>query len=521
MKSLKYFIALAFFGCLVTSCESFLDTQPSDSLSPEFYYNTEKEMNSALAGVYDILGSQDIYGNSFFTTLNAASDLSYYRRSAITTGTQVLNYDAAATDIEKMWAALYDGINRANLLLANIDKPTMEDAKRNAIKGEAKFLRGYYYFLLVSNWGDVPLVLDAKVTLGNTNIARSPAKAVYTQVLKDMEEAEPLVMDITAIGYGGRVNKSAVRGILTRVNLYMAGMPLNEGIPRYTEALKWAKKVVEDPSAGHMLNPSYSDIFIRYAKDQYDIKESIWEVELWGNRIGNAYQEAGRVGNTNGIQCSDLAEGYAYGFIGATGTLYKLYNDVNDTRKDWAVGPYQYQGATATKVNWKVTDLYQRMCGKFRRPYEIIEKQKNFTPQNFPLLRYADVLLMYAEAEFAVNGPTDLAHEKLNLVRARAGAKQYTTLNLNKLTSATFLKAIQDERARELCFEGLRVNDLKRWGIYLTNLKAAADDITANAPALFKYSALAGNNAATRHLLYPIPLRERAVNTSLTQNLDW
>lgn len=520
MKNLTYMVGLILLISLSSSCKKFLDTKPADSLSPDFYYATETQINTALTGVYDVLGSEDLYGNRMFTTLGAPTDLSFYRRNNIFTGTQVLNYDASNTDISGMWRTLYSGINRANLVLENIDKPQMDETKRGVIRGQALFLRAYYHFLLVSNWGDVPLILTSKVDINSTSVARTPAKEVYAQIIKDMETAEPLVQGIREIGFGGRVSKSAVRGILARVNLYMAGAPLND-VSRYAEALKWAKAVKEDGAAGHKLNPDYKQIFINYAQDKYDVNESIWEAEFFGNRIGNAYIESGRVGNTNGVQCGDTNEGYAYGFIGVTPQLYNLYDAV-DVRRDWSVAPYQYQGQTANKVAWKPTDIYQRMCGKFRREYEVIEKQKNYTPENFPILRYADVLLMLAEAENAVNGPTQTALDALNLVRARAGAVQYSAANNNVPANKTdFLKAIQDERARELSFEALRTNDLKRWGIYVFAVKQAAGYITRNAPGGFKYAALAGNNIGDKFLLYPIPLREISVNPLLTQNKGW
>jgi hypothetical protein len=521
MKNLKYIVVFGLISIFTSSCEKFLDTEPTDTLSPEFYYSTEPQLNAALTGVYDVLGSQSLYGNSIFTTINAASDLSYYRRNNVFNGTQVLNYDASAADITLMWQALYVGIYRANLVLDNINKPDMDATKRGTIKGEALFLRAYYYLLLASNWGDVPLVLSGKVDVNQANVARTPLKEVYAQIIKDMEEAESLVNDISTIGFGGRVSKSAVKGILARVNLYMAGAPLNDA-SRFAEAAKWAKAVKDDVVAAHSLNPSYSQIFINYAQDKYDIKESIWEVENWGNRIGNNFQEAGRVGNTNGIQCGNIAEGFSYGFIGATAKLYRLY-EATDNRRDWAIGPFSYQGNTNVKVTWAASAIHQRMSGKFRREFEVIEKQQNFTPQNFPLLRFADVLLMLAEAENGANGsPTPLAYEALNLVRARAGARLYNVANANLTTNPTqFLTIIQDERARELCFESLRVNDLKRWGIFIFSMQQVAADINTNAPTTFRYTSLAASNVAERHLLYPVPLREISINPLLTQNKNW
>lgn len=524
MKSLKYIVALFLVAGLSTSCQKFLDTVPKDTLSPEFYYNNEKEMDAALAGVYDLLGKETYYGNYAFTFFSAASDISYWRRASggnAFAGIQVLNYDAQDDNIAGLWKLCYTGINRANLVLANINKPQLTAEKRNQVKGEALFLRAYYHFLLVSNWGDVPLILDSKVDLSKLNVPRTPAKEVYLQIIKDMEEAEPLVKGIRELGYGGRVNKSAVRGVLARVNLYMAGQPVNDA-SRYAEAAKWALAVKNDAEAAHKLNPSFSDIFIKYAQDKYDIGESIWEVELWGNRIGNAYQEAGRVGNTNGIQFSgeEGIIGFSSGFIGATSLFYKMFEST-DARRDWAIAPFQYKGKDITKVPWKPTEIYQRMDGKFRREYETLEKQKNYTPTNFPLLRYADVLLMLAEAE---NGRTDaqdpeLKWTALNEVRKRAGVTLYTIAANNRpVGKDAFLKLIQDERARELSGEALRVNDLKRWGIYLTAMANLKTEILSNAPANYQYSALAATNILPKHTLFPVPLSEININSKLLPN---
>jgi hypothetical protein len=159
MKNLKYLVALLFLVTLTTSCEKFLDTKPTDTLSPNYYYNTEAQMNAALAGAYDPLSSESLYGNVVFTIFEAASDLSYYRRNNVFSGPQVLNFDASSEEVRRMWLVLYVGINRANMVLENIQKPQMDETKRSIIKGEALFLRAYYHFLLVSNWGDITLVL--------------------------------------------------------------------------------------------------------------------------------------------------------------------------------------------------------------------------------------------------------------------------------------------------------------------------------------------------------------------------
>lgn len=518
MKKTLYISTL---GILLSfsSCSDFLDTTPTDFISPKNYYGTESEINAALAGVYDILGRSETYSDYITVNYAVATDESYYARSAQSIGTEVNNYSSSDAKLTAYWKALYEGINRANELLVNIDKADMDSRKKDAAKGEALFLRGFYYFHLVQNWGAVPVRLEPLVSVNDVNIAKTPANEVYAQILKDMEAAESLVYGANEVSYGGRITKSAVQGILARVNLYMAGEPLKDA-SRYPEALKWAKKVKD--SGIHALNPSYSQVFINLAQEKYDLKESIWEAEFNGNRTNPANAESGRVGNTFGISCLDVNIGYCYAFVNTTARLYNLYEGT-DIRRDWAIAPYRFvtTGANTAPVNWTSTQIYDRNTGKWRREYETtLPKDKNGTPINFQILRYSDVLLMLAEAENEVNGPTAIAHQALNEVRSRAKATLYT--GDNQLGSREeFRKAIQDERSRELCFEGLRRYDLIRWGIYLPVMKEVAAEINATAPAAFKYAARAGDNAAERNLLFPIPQSELSLNSSLEQNPGW
>lgn len=510
------------------SCKKFLATEPQDFVSPEFYYNTEEQLNTALNGVYDILGKQAVYGDAWWEKFNVVTDEGYFNNAnptAIATGLRVQNFDASDPDVLALWAALYDGINRANLLLASIDKPDMDATARAVIEGETRFLRAYYYFLLVSSWGDVPLVTAPATGVKSTDVARTSASAVYDFIVSEMTAAEGKVKTATNWGFGGRISKTTVEGILARVCLYRAGYPLQDAA-KYQDALTWATKAIQ--SGEHALNPSYRQIFINYAQDLYDVKESMWEVEFWGNQIGNNFQEAGSLGYINGIVTSNQTIGYSYGFINCTPILYNAY-EVGDTlRRDWNIAPFSYS-STGSKTLKASNDLYTRNCGKWRREYEtLVPKAINHTPQNFPILRYADVLLMAAEAENEVNGPTDAAYGYINAVRERAfgkllpGATDPEEADLPAgLTKEELRQRIQDERFRELSFECLRRPDLIRWGMYVPVMKATANYISTNASAAFKYGANPGNNTTDRNVLLPIPLADISVNKLLTQNTGW
>jgi hypothetical protein len=265
---MKRIIFLSVILALITfsSCKKILDTKPKDFLSPLTYYQTEEQLNLALTGVYATLSSLSTYGNSMQAFMGLDADEGYFTRTG---GVQVYNVVPSDPMITNLWGTFYSGINKANMVLENINKPVMDEQKRGVIKGEALFLRAYFYFILVSNFGDVPLKLTSTTSPGEPPLSRTPAKDVYNQILKDMTEAEGLVNPIDKIGFGGRVSKSAVQGILARVCLYMAGNPIND-VSKYNDAKNWASKVIN--SGLHDLNPSYTQVFINYAQDKYYIK---------------------------------------------------------------------------------------------------------------------------------------------------------------------------------------------------------------------------------------------------------
>jgi len=659
MKKITY-ITIALICLTVVSCKKFLSTAPTDSLVQTDYYNTPAKLNQALAGVYLTLASPSVYGDNIFDVFGS-TDEGFYARSAQTTGPQVYNFNYGDSNVSGFWQQLYAGIERANILIQNINVAPMDANQRQVILGEALFLRGYYYFLLVSNFGDVPLKTVPTPSVTDVNIPRTPAKEVYAQILADMQAAETKVNPIGVSG-AGHVSTTAVEGILARVCLTMAGAPINDA-SKYADALMWAKKV--QASSLHNLNPSYKQIFINLSQDLYDTKESIWEVENKGtgaDGMGNV----NRLGNTNGIAYSlnNNLPGYSYGFINTTAKLFNLYTP-GDIRRDWAIAPFSYNSGTTpvSDAYFTPVQIYNRNSGKFRREYELSPVlSKNFTPLNFPLLRYADVLLMIAEAENQLNGPTPVAYDAINQVRRRGfglnpgtpvssvsvvsaltlaatgntgylyarpnipvtitggggtgatgvatiastgkvtslailtpgsgytsaptvtigtawaanttyvtgtqvfnGANLYTVttagtstatgptqtsgasaaattgavftyaglaatgtatiatsqVDLTGLSKTAFFQAIQDERARELCYEGVRKADLIRWGIWVTTMNALGTDIKANAGSTFSYGGLAGLNITARNVLFPIPASELSVNSAATQNPGW
>lgn len=437
MKKIIYFFTLTLIFIL-SSCEKFLDTKPTDFLSPVNYFNKAENIELAVNSIYNSLYMQPIYGGVLPGRMNMMAEEGFHARETEASGLRVYNYATTDTDLENFWRTAYEGISRSNVVLENLNKPAMSDERRSQIRGEVIFLRAYFYFLLVQNFGKVPLILSTTTSPENTDVPQSSIQDIYAQILKDMEEAETLVIPIKTLGFGGKINKSAVRGVLARVNLYMAGSPLKDPT-RYTEARKWAKLVMDDTEAAHALIPNYAKVFINYSEDKYDISESIWEAELWGNN-STVYNAFGRISSYLGIYSSNTDIGVSYGFINATAKLYRLY-DAKDLRRDWNIAPFSY-AADGTK-NYFTTStnaqIYTRNSGKFRREYEVvIPKTPHNSPVNFPILRFSDVLLMFAEAENEINPkPTPDAYNAINKVRERAYGSGNQVVSITLINQGT------------------------------------------------------------------------------------
>ena len=571
MKALKYTIFTLLFGGALTSC-NFLDKEPYQ-LTLSDYFNTADEANSFLTGIYAELGQSTFYGADYMY-LVGGDDLSHYGGSGRAPATKGLICNNATTSdaaVTGFWYTLYSGINRANIFLENIDKVSDIDSGLKAqYTAEARFLRAFYYFNLVQCWGDVPFKTESTKDVVGLDIPRTDKQEIYDFIIKEMQEVSDEktggLLTAAKLNYKpGRVSKSAAWGILARVYLFRAGEHYREG-RNATQAEKkdyferasfYAQKVM---TAGHKLAANYWDPFIDMCSDKYNTtaNESIWEAEFAGNNTSDTQAE-GRIGNIIGLAGPDLSSksdvtgakdpGYGYAFIYSTPKLYNLYVNNGDTKRfNWSIAPFEYKeaGGKNTGVTHRefeqgklaevmsqygqqrgtyqyaddtekttATKNFSRMCGKYRREYEADKKDKNYTSINFPILRYADVLLMIAEAENeANNGPTTLAYQCMKEVRERAGLNE-----LPDMTQEEFRQTVKDERAMELCFEYTRRFDLIRWGEYVKNMRAlvteaqSGNNWTQGPTNVYTYF-----NISSTYNYFPIPDAEMSVNKDITQN---
>lgn len=521
----RYFSTFALAAAIFcNSCTSFLEKEP-DFLTPASYYSTPEQVESALNGVYNRLIDPNgrMYSKALFSYF-AISDEAFYKNISIN-NIRVMQFDAGSLDIGRFWEALYEGVSRANYLIAYADEEALTTPESRAMLGEAYFLRGYYYFLLTSYFGEVPLKLEPTLSPNEKPLAKSKLADVYKQIVADMQRAEGMVLDIDELGSNERVSLTAVQAVLARVFLKMAGAPLND-TDRYADALTYANKVTS--SGKHSLNPDYSQIFINHSRDINDLHECIWEVGMYGNKLGTE-DLAGSVGVENGILCRDINIGYSGGAMQVTKRLYDAFEE-GDLRRDWNIAPYYYttdaNTGVTTQTFYSDKQIYNRNPGKWRREYEQGEKAQMYNSTNFPIMRYSDVLLMKAEAINAVkHGPDAEAYEAINMVRRRAWGHDPKVPSSQCDLSAVggeeeFLDAIRQERFRELCFEGQRKLDLIRWGIYVSTMNEFGREAEADGGS-FSYAGNSGKNVTSRNVLFPIPNTELTVNKLMTQNPGW
>ena len=574
MKSIKFLSIISIAMLFWSSCSDFLDKTPH-SLTPETYFNTEPELQLFLTGVYSPLMQDQFYANHYPMTNAGGDDLSFYQRKDPPKDGAIMCNNANSTNpqITMFWRILYDGVNRANMLIENADRnPAIPKATRDRVKAEALFLRSFYYFNLVQGWGDVPMILKATNSVEGLNTPKTSKQVIYDQIIKDIVSTIPNLKPSTAYPHTGAVTQSAAQGILARIYLFRAGenkrdadvglatTNSEDSIKAYfTHARDWAMKV--KASAIHGLVKPYSQVFVDMCTDRYNstgVRESIWEVELAGNRAGTE-QSTGRIGNVIGFGGPDFTStpayqnlrgmanpGYSYKFVYASLKLYEMYDLEGDTaRGNWNITPYEYTQASTgdkgvtgrnyyfgkrpaglTEVDgYKYTEGTEaaslgnktRCAAKYRRELEIpVPKNKNHTPNNFPILRYSDILLMIAEADNEINtSPTKLAYESLDAVRKRADIASYAE---GSLTKDQLRNVIKKERAMEFCFEATRRWDLIRWGDFYQNMNGMEAYVNQEGWGNnYKY-ALSYYKVSKFYNYYPIPDMEMGVNKAITQN---
>ncbi|MGN1211903.1 MAG: RagB/SusD family nutrient uptake outer membrane protein [Candidatus Cryptobacteroides sp.] len=507
-------------GILLSGC-SFLDVPLESSVSTSNYYQTAEEFDMSLTGVYNILLSANWdddarYGTYFYGFLvlgRVGTDemVVAYDNGHGESAVGDYTYTPTNVFISRTWYMMYKGIYRANVIIDRLTPMDIgNESEKARILGEAYFLRSFFYFHLVRLYGEVPVVEHETTDLSMLNMTKAPIADVYSLIVSDLQKAKDFLPQQSANGRPCAMTASVMLG---KVYLQMAGEPLKD-----SSAAALAEAELSDvvSSGKYSLVEDYFSQFD--GRHEYN-SEYIWDIEFSNN---GTTTYGGQVGTVAGVP---NPAGLYWTMIRTCPEFYNTFEE-NDLRRDnVARFIYVYDDEGNLKPEYFDTSTgatdYYYFAFKFRHPLTAEERGSGWAnwanPINFPVTRYADVLLMYAEAGLRAHGTMSVEQlECFNSVRRRGFGKPADTPAPGIDKSAVTLDDILTERSHELCFEGHRWYDLVRFGKLEEAVKSiGTDPITAQ----FNNQA---QNIREKHKFFPVPQDViDASNGAITQNELW
>ena len=484
---LKYnLIAIALLGFSFSSCSDFLEQNPQTDLSENDFYKTADDILSAVNGAYSSLQEGDIYGNWYVFGEIPSDNTRNQLSGSVTTQNEFDQFyiDTQNSMIANFWKAAYKVINRTNTILGRIDGIEINTELANRYKLECKFIRALMYFNLVRVYGDVPLVLKEISISESYDILREPKENVYNQIIADLKEAQDLPVSYST-AEDGRATQGAAKALLA--NVYMTLHKYAEAETILAEIINSGRYSLLENTPGSLNIDGYKNVF---SPVNHNSKEGIFEIQF----LNGGYGEGSNYANNFAPENS----GTYVVAVGGTGgnnipemDIYNAYEE-GDLRRDFSMSLGYYDNR---KNNEWVESRY--VCKFMDVPY-----QNNDASNNYPVIRYADVILMYAEA-LNQNGKTAEACKYLNMTRRRGFGYQTTEtspVDLQTTDKAQFALMVEQERRVELAFENHRWFDLIRTGRAVEVMRSK------------------GFSLNETNLICPIPQKQIDVNPKLTQN---
>jgi len=487
---------------LTGGCKKFLDEQDPSNLTPDTYYNLPEHAEAAIAAAYS--DTRFIGGGAGIFAIN-------YSMLEMVTGTAKtetgqnsdlnnllgLSYNGDNLLVRNWWNGLYKEIANTNLALEKVPGINpMDETRKKQILGEAKFLRAWAYFYLVRLFGDVPLITKPQsATSEDFKPKRSSTEEVYNLIIADLTAAEEAGLPWS--DPSGRASKGAAKALLAKVYLTMAGQPLNKGAAYYKLASDKSLEVIRD--GGFSLFQTYAEL---HSPGSENKGEHIFQIQYLATIAGNPMQQ---------ILLPNFKDVSAYsdevGSTVPTNQFYQSYEPGDLRAKDregFFYTSYYTGGSGALK------ELNAPYIFKF---FDVAANgtlgvKGNTQPDiNYPQIRYADVLLTYAEAQNRADGTANTqAYDALNAIRRRAQIAP-----LAGLSQTAFEEAVWRERWHELCYEGITWFDMVR-------LRKAYNE-TTNSFENFTGHKFPDNPTivlADKNLLFPLPTAEMRNNPNLT-----
>jgi len=486
---------------VITGCKKFLDQQPITDVSAEVAFSDVPSAYKALAGAYSRLVGDAGFGIRLSLYYTVDTDEMQGPGGAVDNDRRdIARYSATSgnAQITNPFNQLFTGIEFSNICIANIPKmdkynngSEQEKKQLRRMYGEALTLRAQYYFQAIVNWGDLPANFRPASELASSNPfpVRTNRDTIYNQLLADLKMASELVpwrTELAAIGdpLDERITKGTVKALRAKIALFRGGYALrSDGTMKRNADYLTYYQIAKDEcneimsSNQHALNPSFKSLW----KDQVNahaVADPQGELMFQASGIGGVAAADTKLAYYNGPTVNNLGNKS----INVLPTYFYAF-DSTDLRRDVTCAIYNVAADGVTKVGQAITAICD---GKYRRDWIT---NPSYAPTNaiqyfglkWQIIRYSDVLLMYAEAENELNGPTATAYTAVNQVRRRGYGKAIGTADATVdlptgLSKTTFFDAIVKERSLELGGEGVRKFDLIRWNLLakkITDTKAA------------------------------------------------
>ncbi|WP_416438166.1 RagB/SusD family nutrient uptake outer membrane protein [Phnomibacter sp. MR] len=485
-------LSAAIFG--ISSCKKYTVVEPISQYGIDQVFSDVSNTYNALVGVYDELQGDNGYGIRISMYYPYDTDEGIVSGNIDNGRRGVGRYQLLLTnsEIANPFRQLYRGIEKANLCIEQI--PLMEKynsgtaTEQRELKrmyGEALALRAQFYHELIRNWGDVPAPMIPAYKQPDLFVPQADRDTTYNKILNDLAVAIDLLPWRTDAGpRNERITKGAAKALRARIALARGGFSLRQNgqMERRSDYLTYyemAKKECEELMARrdqHTLNPSYIDIWRKLTSFQYDPQaEILFEIGAGG---GNSNSDS-RMGNYDGPNLSNASR-----FGAGGGGIVMLPNyfyafDSADSRRDVTITHYQVTSATNIKSQRRLGEMN---TGKYRRDWRnpLLPGTVLNVGYNWSVIRFSDVLLMYAEAVNEINnGPTAEAIAAFEEVRRRAFSGNAAQIGTTPTDKAGFFNAIVNERYLEFGHEGIRKYDLLRWNLLATKIAEAKANIQA------------------------------------------
>lgn len=478
----------------VSSCSDFLEEEDPSNFTIGSYFKTPAHAQSAVTAIYESLRA--VRGGGYggapwlmleFQTGLANTELGQARNSII-----IRNLENTADNSygATYWTSSYRGIANANLAILKIPEIKMEESEKSQLLGQALFLRAYFYYNLVRIFGSVPLITEP-VGLNSPTLYPSEASVeeIYALIVEDLTSAESSGLPYNDTS--GRVTKGAVQSLLASVYLTMAGYPLQKGEEYYKLAANKAKEVID--SGEYSLFPSYDDL---HDPAKNNLGENIFMVQYAAFVSPSNWQSLILAYNRN-----ISAYSAETGAIFAEEKFVDSY-EAGDKRVEEKV--FYYTSYTSASDRSEVIDLGGHYLYKFFDTEANLKTASSGL--NWDIIRYANVLLIYAEAANEVSGPSAASYGAINQIRTRAALPNLTGLNQQE-----FREAVWRERWHELSYEN------KTW-FDMVRIRKGFNLETLEFDNYIGYQFVNGPVLTERELLFPIPTDEIRNNENLTQN---